>query len=368
MSATADNEQEQAAVVVFSHSSTFEDYRTLPGLHLGLALLDSFDPSAETFVPLGEDLVNRFLRGSPSPLLRSLRQEEKEKKKEERRAVGPELFERMDDLKLPWAAELKIHFRKRLSEWSAKPSPPDPEDSFITVGARTARRLELFKAIRVASAIMVDGEVQEIKYWGTAHVWAVFQVAPVGELEALLRKVRTGRVKRESLEVMLREIFWSVQFLINVCNAVEPPKPTASTATGGRLALTHAMERQLGVLCDGLVSCMPVWGSEMVDGFVEAIRRPEWIPPKLRYVTTIMAVLVVGTAPHELYIADPSEPEESETEEESRPDAADPAVSENDAEQDGSVIEGLREIREQDSERRWNEGKPPRETQRRRYR
>ncbi|KAF6790725.1 hypothetical protein CMUS01_16254 [Colletotrichum musicola] len=324
MSATAHPEPEQAAIAVFSHSSTFEDYRTLQGLHLGLALLDTVDFSAEAFVPLGEDLVDRFLRGSPSPLLKTLRDEEKKKKKkEERRAVGPELFERMDNLKLPWVAKLKVHFCKRRSERSERPSPPDPEE-FITVGATAARRLELLKAIRVASALTVDGEVKEIKYWGSAHVWAVFQVAPVAALEKLLRKVRTGRVKRESLELMLREIFWSVQFLIHICNAVNPPKPTASAATGGRLVPTRAEELELQVLCDGLASCIPIWGREMVDGFVDAIGKPEWIPPKLRYATAIMAVLVIGTVPHELYIADPWDPEESDMEEESRPDAADP--------------------------------------------
>ncbi|KAF6829492.1 hypothetical protein CPLU01_07898 [Colletotrichum plurivorum] len=367
MSATADPEQEQAAVAAYSHSSTFDDYRSLEGLHLGLALLDNFDPSAEVFVPLGEDLLNRFLRGSPSPVLTALRQEEEEKEKKERRSVGPELFERMKNNKLPWVAKLKVLFCKRRSERSERPSPPGPE-KFITVGARAAHRLKLLKAIRVASAITVDGEVKEIKYWGSAHVWAVFQVAPVAALEKLLRKVRTGRVKRESLELMLREIYWNVQFLIHICNAVNPPKPTASAATGGKLVPTRAEEQQLGVLCDSLASCIPVWGREMVDGFADAIGKPEWIPLKLRYVTAIMAVLVVGTAPHELYIADPWELEEPESEEESRPDAADSKISENDAERDGPVIEGLRQIREQDSENRWNEGEPPRETQRRRYR
>lgn len=146
-----------------------------------------------------------------------------------------------------------------------------------------------------------------------------------------------------------------------------PPSPTASAATAGRPTYTRAEKWQLQVICDGLESCIPVWGPEMVEGFADAIGVPEWTPPKLRYITAIMAVLVIGTAPHELYIAEPWE-SESEPDTDSGPDTSDPVVFENEAERDGPVIEGLQQIREQDSESRWDGAEPTREARPYRYR
>lgn len=224
MNVTMDREQEQT-VTVFSHASTSDDYRALEGLHLGLALLDSFDPSAEGFVPLGEDLLNRFLRGSPSPGRIALALEEKEKKMEERRAVGPELLGRMSNIRLPWAAKLQVHFRESRSASTTRPR------AFVTVGARAARRLELLKAIRDASALTADGEAKEIKYWRSAHVWAVFQVAPVEALEVLLRSVQTGHLGREILSVLLGRIHEMVPFLISFCKFVSAFLPQAHPQT-----------------------------------------------------------------------------------------------------------------------------------------
>lgn len=213
-----------AAERLFYLSSASVDKYAVGGLHLTLAILDSFDAgrTAAGAVPAGaQPFLRRYLCGSPRPFPVYLQERETEKCMDELRALGPELFARVDKLRKPWGATLKVRFPPRRQPPERPPVSRAPK--IITVGPVAARRMELWQELRAVEMRCRDGGHARVDDGMlTAHVWAAVQVAPVGALEILLSALRKECMLWEELDAILANCDYFLPYLVRSCELLRP--------------------------------------------------------------------------------------------------------------------------------------------------